>query len=131
VTNKEYEVRKKKIEQRNQNIKKEQQLKKLRDKYKKKRNKLSMSKTILLLISLFCIQIAIFAEVFMWHYGDSNALYALIGIPVALMPTIIAYFNKSAKENCKDGITYDMAMLEANNAITESSVGDSDDGSVG
>lgn len=90
-----------------------------------------MSKTILLLISLFCVEIAIFAEVFMWHYGDSNALYALIGIPVALMPTVIAYFNKSAKENCKDGITYDMAMLEANNIMAESSTVDDTDDSVG
>lgn len=55
----------------------------------------------------------------MWHFADSAALYSLVGIPIALMPVVIAYFNKSKAENTSGGIVYDMAVLETENKAEE------------
>ena len=45
-------------------------------------------------------------------YGDLSAMYALIGVPVSLVPICLGYFNKSKAQNTVGGITYDMAMLD-------------------
>lgn len=126
MTNKEFETRKRKIELKNRNIRQQKKLKELKNKYKKKKKKLSMSKLIILLVLLFCSEIAIFAEIFMWHYANSDAMYSLIGIPIALMPTLIAYFNKSKAENTSGGIVYDMAMLNSGIQSEEQCSDDSD-----
>lgn len=112
MTQKEFERRKAIIEYRNKEIEQEHILRELKKVHRKKSNKPSMSKAILLMVLFFCIEIAIFAEVFMWHFGDSSALYALIGIPAALIPIVIAYYVKAKAENTVGGIVYDMAMMK-------------------
>jgi hypothetical protein len=44
--------------------------------------------------------------------GDTSAMYVLISVPTTLVPTVLAYYWKSRSENSKDGITYEMAMLD-------------------
>ena len=47
--------------------------------------------------------------------GDTSYMYALIGIPAALIPTILGYYAKASRENQIGGITYDSAMAGLNN----------------
>lgn len=61
-----------------------------------------------------CLEIIVFCQYAMLEFGDTSALYALIGIPAVLVPTIWGYYSKSKAENTAGGITYDMAMLEVN-----------------
>ena len=53
---------------------------------------------------LLCLEIVVFSEIFIYQNQDSNGLYALIGIPVALVPVIWGYYSKSKAENTKDCI---------------------------
>lgn len=112
MTNKEYETRKKRIELENRNLLQKQKLKELKGKYRTKIKKPATSKLALLAVFLICFEVLIFSECFMWQFQDSSALYALIGVPVALMPTLIAYYMKSRAENTEHGIVYEMAMRE-------------------
>ena len=87
------------------------------------KKKWSTSKIVLLVVFIMCIEILIFAEIMMNKYGDLSAMYALIGVPVSLVPIIISYYHKAGKENQIGGITYDMAMLdrtqEMNNVVND------------
>jgi len=62
----------------------------------------------------FIISIIIFCEYMMVKTGDLSSLYAMIGVASALIPLCLGYYFKSKAENTAGGITYDMAMLEAN-----------------
>ena len=119
MTNREFALEKHRLELRNKQLAQQLELEELKNKYKKKRKKPTMSKIVLLLVLFFCLEIAIFAEAYMWHFADSAALYSLVGIPIALMPVVIAYFNKSKAENTSGGIVYDMAVLETENKAEE------------
>lgn len=74
--------------------------------------KISTSKIILFVVFLICIEILIFCEIMMDKYGDMSAMYALISVPVTLVPIVIGYLIKSRAENTSGGITYEIAMLE-------------------
>lgn len=76
------------------------------------KKKWSTSKIVLLVVFILCIEIVIFSEVMMNKFGDLSAMYALIGVPVSLVPICLGYFKKSSIENSVNGITYDMAMLD-------------------
>lgn len=119
MTNKEYEARKKRIELENRDLRQKQKLKELKNKYRTKIKKPTTSKLALLAVFLICFEVLIFAECFMWQFQDSSALYALIGVPVAIIPTLVAYYSKSKAENTVGGITYEMAMLEHQTDVPE------------
>lgn len=76
------------------------------------KKKLTTSKLLLLAVFLMSVEIIIFCEFMMAKFGDFSAMYALIGVPATLVPTIISYYMKSRAENTVGGITYDTAMLE-------------------
>ena len=78
-----------------------------------------------------CLQILWFSEHMISLTGDTSYMYALIGIPAALIPTILGYYAKASKENQVGGITYDTAM--SNLEIQERPVFDhaSEDEAVG
>lgn len=89
----------------------------LREERKKSRAKFklpSTSKLILLVAFLLCLEIIIFCEYMMIKTGDLSSLYSMIGVASALIPLCLGYYFKSKAENTAGGITYDMAMLEAN-----------------
>ena len=112
LTEKEYETRLKKIQAKNASEERKRKLKKEKNKYKTKFKLPSTSKLILLGVTLLCLQIVIYCEYAMIYLGDTSAMYALIGVPATLAPTIWAYYSKAKAENTKGGITYDMAMKE-------------------
>lgn len=78
------------------------------------KKKLTTSKLLLLAVFLMSIEIIMFCEFMMAKFGDFSSMYALIGVPATLVPTIISYYVKSRAENTVGGITYDTAMLEYN-----------------
>ena len=85
-------------------------LKEEKNKGKQKLKLPSTSKLVLLVVFLMCIEILFFCEFAMIVLGDAEAMYALIGIPAALVPVCLGYFNKSKHENTNGGIVYDTAM---------------------
>lgn len=82
---------------------------------RKTRRKTEWSKIMMLLIYAICLEIVIYAEIVMWVHYDLSALYALIGVPAAMFGVFWAYAAKSRAQNTKGGITYDLAMMQANN----------------
>lgn len=64
-------------------------------------------------------------------YGDMSAMYALISVPVTLVPIVISYYKKSSIQNSIGGITYDMAMLERQQEMQQEMNDAPDDGAVG
>lgn len=77
-----------------------------------------------------CFQIVLFCEYAIITLADASAMYALIGIPVALAPIIWGYYSKSKAENTSGGIVYDMAMRSTEDNSTYDTEEDSD-GAVG
>ena len=112
ISEKEFNSRLKKIQEKNKSKERKKMLKEEKAKYKSKRKFPSTSKIVLFAVFLLCIEIVIFSEYAMIVLADASAMYVLIGIPTTLVPTIIAYYHKSRIENTKNGIVYDMAMLE-------------------
>ena len=100
----------KKIQERNEQKEMKRVLKEERNKCKSKIKLPSTSKLVLLIVFLMCIEIRFFCEFAMIVLGDAEAMYALIGIPAALVPVCLGYFNKSKHENTNGGIVYETAM---------------------
>lgn len=114
LTQKEFEKKLAEIQEKN---KQKEYRKLLREERKKSRTKIklpSTSKLILLVAFLLCLEIIIFCEYMMVKTGDPSSLYSMIGVASALIPLCLGYYFKSKAENTAGGITYDMAMLEAN-----------------
>ena len=109
LTSREYELELKKIKAQNRQIEMKRNLKaaKVKRFNLKKPNK---SKLIVFVVFAICLQILWFSEHMISLTGDTSYMYALIGIPAALIPTILGYYAKASKENQVGGITYDTAM---------------------
>jgi hypothetical protein len=125
MTNQEYEDKLKKIKEKNQQIEMKQ---KLKDAKVKRFNwkKPNTSKLIVFVVFAISLQILWFSEHMISLTGDTSYMYALIGIPAALIPTVISYFNKAKIENISDsGYVYEARMAELNQQDT------SDDEAVG
>lgn len=110
-----YEKRMKELDQ----IAEEQQLRqRVRDRERELglrhiRKKPAWGKAMMAVVYGLCIEIVIYAEIVMWMRFDLSALYALIGVPAAMFGVFWAYAQKSAKENTKGGIVYDMNIRQA------------------
>jgi len=76
------------------------------------KKKLPWGKAMMAVVFGLCIEIVLYAEIAMWFKNDMSALYALIGVPAAMVGTFWAYASKSRAENTEGGITYDMAMRQ-------------------
>lgn len=125
LTKQEYELELKKIKEKNQQIKMRQNLKAAKIK-RFQFKKPNTSKLIVFVVFAICLQILWFSEHMISLTGDTSYMYALIGIPAALIPTVISYFNKAKIENTSDsGYVYEARMAELNNQ------GTSDDEAVG
>lgn len=130
MTKQEYNEKLKQIKERNKQIEMKRNLKEARVK-RFQFKKPNTSKLIVFVVFLICLQILWFSEHMVNLTGDTSYMYALIGIPAALIPTVLGYYAKSSKENQAGGITYDIAM--SNLETQEKPVYDteSDDEAVG
>ncbi len=125
MTNQEYEDKLKKIKEKNKQIEMKQKLKATKVK-RFNWKKPNTSKLIVFTVFAISIQILWFVEHMATLTGDTSYMYALIGIPAALIPTVISYFNKAKIENTSDsGYVYEARMAELNQQDT------SDDEAVG
>lgn len=70
----------------------------------------STSKVLLWAVVLLCVEIIAFCEIAFVMTLDTSFLYALIGVPTTLVPTICSYYNKSKCENMAGGIVFETAM---------------------
>lgn len=113
----------------NQQAKMRENIRNIRNKrHKPFKLNLSYSKFVLLGMIIMCFQIVLFCEYAIVTLADASAMYALIGIPVALAPIIWGYYSKSKAENTSGGIVYDMAMKNTEEFVTDT---DDSDGVVG
>lgn len=115
ITEKQYKSELSRLEYLNKSKERNLKLKQEKNKYKNHIKLPSTSKLVLFGMILLCLEIVVFSEIFIYQNQDSNGLYALIGIPVALVPVIWGYYSKSKAENTKDGIVYDIAMKQFDN----------------
>jgi hypothetical protein len=118
----EYDIEMKRIKRENSSRRRIQKLQEEKNKLKKKHKLPPTSKLVLLVVFALSIQIIAFVEFVMLKYGDFSAAYALIGIPVTIVPTILGYYHKSKAENTQGGIIYEKAMME-NDEDDDESVG--------
>lgn len=119
MSEKEYEKKMTILKLCNESRERKRKLKEEKKKYSPKLKLPSTSKLILLGAVLLCLQIVIFCEYVMIELGDTSAMYVLVGIPATLIPIIWGYYSKSKAENTKGGITYDMAMMQYENANSQ------------
>ena len=109
LTSREYELELKKIKAQNRQIEMKRNLKAAKVK-RFNLKKPNTSKLIVFVVFAICLQILFFSEHMISLTGYTSYMYALIGIPAALIPTILGYYAKASKENQVGGITYDTAM---------------------
>lgn len=114
ISEKEYEARMRIIKRDNESVERKRKLKEEKRKNIPKIKLPSTSKLILIGAVLLCLEIVIFCEYTMIALGDTSAMYVLIGIPATLIPIIWGYYSKSKAENTKNGIIYDLAMMQLN-----------------
>ena len=114
MTSREYELELKKIKPKHKQIEMKRNLKAAKVK-RFNWKKPNTSKLIVFVVFAICLQILWFSEHMISLTGDTSYMYALIGIPAALIPTILGYYAKASRENQIGGITYDSAMAGLNN----------------
>lgn len=89
-----------------------------RQKFKPKK-KIETSKIVVAVIFMVCIEIIVYSQWVMYRLADLTALITLLGIPACMTTAAVAYLNKSAKQNTKNGITYELAMLEKQHELED------------
>lgn len=109
--------------ERKRKLKEEEKKYNIKSKPKKAAKKISTSKFVLWVSVLLCLQIVVFCEYLMLKLSDATSIYALIGIPVALAPIILGYYNKSKAENTAGGIIFETAMKQNENQDSDNAVG--------
>lgn len=112
MTDQKYNAELEKIQKRNKQIEMRRNLKAAKVSRLPKFKIPSTSKLVLLIVFIISIQIIIFGEFMAVRTCDTSYMYALIGVPAALIPTILGYYHKSRCENTIGGITYDMALSQ-------------------
>lgn len=110
MTEKQFDTELEKIQKKNKDIEYKKRLRKERRKHWPKFVFPSTSKIVLIVAAILCVEILIFCQWMIVKTGDTNSLYAMVGVITALATIVIGYFVKSTKENTVGGITYETAM---------------------
>lgn len=131
LSEQEFKIQMEELKKRNASIERKQKLKEEKRKYGFQFKLPSTSKLVLLVVFLMCIEIMIFAQYASIVLNDASPLVTLIGIPVTLVPTVIAYMLKSRSENTQGGITYEKVMYELSQQNMHIEVGFNDEEAVG
>ena len=113
MTKSQYDSKLAKIQRKNETIERRRKLREERMKYWPKFIMPSTSKIVLIVAAILCVEILFFCQWMIVKTGDSNALYAMVGVVVSLASIVLGYFVKSTKENTVGGITFESAMLNA------------------
>lgn len=110
ISKKEFEKKLTRIRWNNLSIERKRKLREERLKFLPKMKRPSTSKLLLWTAVLLCVEIIAFCEIAFVMTRDTSFLYALIGVPTTLVPTICSYYNKSKCENTEGGIVFETAM---------------------
>lgn len=110
MTKSQFDSKLAKLQKKNESIEYRKMLRKERWKHFPKFILPSTSKIVLIVAALLCVEILFFCQWMIVQTGDTNALYAMVGVITALSSVIIGYFVKSTKENTRDGIVFETAM---------------------
>lgn len=121
MTKNQYDYKLAKVKRKNEGIARRRKLREERMKYWPKFIMPSTSKVVLIVAALLCVEILIFCQYMIMQTGDSNALYAMVGVVVSLASIVLGYFVKSTKENTEGGLVYQATMekLKNENSSTE------------
>lgn len=120
ITEQEYKSKLKELKKSNASKERKLKLKEEKRRYARKLKSPSTSKVVLFLVFAICIEILVFCQYAMIKLNDASSMYALIGIPAALVPIVMGYYWKAKNENTIGGIVYEKALHEQNN---ESGIG--------
>ena len=112
MTKSQFDVKLAKAKRRNENIEYRRRLREERMKYWPKFVLPSTSKIVLIVAAILCVEILFFCQWMIVKTGDTNALYAMVGVITALASIVIGYFVKSTKQNTVGGITFETAMAQ-------------------
>ena len=112
MTKSQFDVKIAKAKRRNETIEYRRRLREERMKYWPKFVLPSTSKIVLIVAAILCVEILFFCQWMIVKTGDTNALYAMVGVITALSSIVIGYFVKSTKQNTTGGITYETAMAQ-------------------
>lgn len=112
MTKSQFDAKLAKAKRRNETIEYRRRLREERMKYWPKFILPSTSKIVLIVAAILCVEILFFCQWMIVQTGDTNALYAMVGVITALSSIVIGYFVKSTKENTRFGITYETAMAQ-------------------
>lgn len=110
MTKNQYDSKLAKIQRKNESIERRRKLREERMKHWPKFILPSTSKIVLIVAALLCVEILIFCQWMIVKTGDTNSLYAMVGVIMSLASIVLGYFVKSTKENTKNGITYETTM---------------------
>lgn len=131
MTDKEYQLKRKVLARKARERKRKAELRKIKYSWLPKFKKPNTSKLIVFATFVICIQILWFSEHMASVTGDTSFMYALLGIPAALIPVVISYMHKSKCENLADsGFVYETRMKELNEQSQNTFI-DEDEESVG
>lgn len=112
MTKSQFDSKLMKAKRRNETIEYKRMLREERMKYWPKFVLPSTSKIVLIVAAILCVEILFFCQWMIVRTGDTNALYAMVGVITALSSIVIGYFVKSTKQNTVGGITYETAMAQ-------------------
>lgn len=113
ISDREYERRMRRLNERNKQIEMRRKLREAQFKHFPKIKKPNTSKLLVFIVLIINIQILAYVEYVIDKWGDLSALYALIGVPVTIVPTLVSYMHKSQVENTADsGYVYEARMAE-------------------
>lgn len=113
MSKKEYKDKLKIINAHNEQVKMKRSLRSARFNNMPKFKKPNTSKLLVFIVLLINLQIIWYVEYVIDKWGDLSALYALIGVPVTLVPTLLGYMHKSQIENTADsGYVYEARVAE-------------------
>lgn len=110
MTKSQFDSKLAKLQRKNESIEYRRKLRRERWKYFPKFVLPSTSKIVLIVSALLCVEILFFCQWMIVQTGDTNALYAMVGVIASLATVIIGYFVKATKENIAGGITYETTM---------------------
>lgn len=114
MTKSQFDSKLAKAKRRNETIEYRRRLREERMKYWPKFILPSTSKIVLIVAAILCVEILFFCQWMIVKTGDTNALYAMVGVITALSSIVIGYFVKSTRQNTSGGITYETAMAQLN-----------------
>ena len=112
MTKSQFDSKLAKVQKRNAGIEYRRRLREERMKYWPKFVLPSTSKIVLIVAAILCVEILFFCQWMIVKTGDTNALYAMVGVITALASIVIGYFVKSTRQNTVGGITYETAMAQ-------------------